>query len=349
MVKNICNSLDSSRFEITLVYNTRYPTEPQDFEASFNKNIRKIYLPEMVRSINLKKDIIAFRKLYRLFREEKPDVVHGHSSKAGFLTRIAGMLAGISKIFYSSHGYSFRMTDVSVISKGVFFLAEAIVSPIGYIVVNAPNELNIAGKLAWRSDRVLPYYNGIEISDFIPQYPQTTQELNVVSCGRVTAAKNPSAFVRLCARIANIYPEVKFTWIGDGSEKQMRQLRQTIEQLDIKNIRITGWLEASSVRQELANADLVIHYSDWDVLPTAVSEAMALGKPVVGSTAVDQIQHRENGFVAQTEDQLFEYTSQLLDSPELKKRMGKKARETIEEQYTLDRLIAQLENAYSRT
>ena len=125
MVKNICNSLDSSRFEITLVYNTRYPTEPQDFEATFNKNIRTIYLSEMVRSINLKKDVIAFCKLYRLFREKKPDVVHGHSSKAGFLTRIAGRLAGISKIFYSSHGYSFRMTDVSVISRGIFFLAEA--------------------------------------------------------------------------------------------------------------------------------------------------------------------------------------------------------------------------------
>jgi len=262
MVKNICNSLDSSRFEITVVYNTRYPTEPQDFEAVFNKNIRTIFLPEMVRSINPKRDIIAFCKLYRLFREEKPDVIHGHSSKAGFLTRIAGMLAGIPKIFYSSHGYSFRMTDMSVISRGVFLLAEAIVSPIGYIVVNAPIELDIAGKLAWQGDRVLPYYNGIEISDFIPQYPQATQELNVVSCGRITAAKNPLAFVRLCARIANIYPKAKFTWIGDGSDKQMKQLWRTVEQLDIKNIRITGWLEASHVRQELGNADLVIHYSN---------------------------------------------------------------------------------------
>ena len=115
------------------------------------------------------------------------------------------------------------MSDISVILRCIYFLLEAMVSPIGYIVVNAPNELKIARRLAWRNSRVLPYYNGIEISDLIPRYTRNTQKMNIVSCGRITAAKIPLAFALLCAKIEKKYPDVSFTWIGDGSNKEVEK------------------------------------------------------------------------------------------------------------------------------
>lgn len=345
MVANICNKLDSSKFDITVLYATRTPFTPQEFESLFNENIHKINIPEMVRSLNPKKDLYALLKLYKLFKKEKPDIVHGHSSKGGFLARFAALFAGVPRIFYSSHGYSFRMTDVSIVMRIVYFILEAIASPIGYIVVNAPNELKIATRLSWRR-RVLPYYNGIDIAGYIPKYPEYTHSPIIAACGRITAAKNPSAFVRLCSKIEKQYPNATFFWIGDGNIEESEKFQRLVNQLEVKNLIITGWLEPSHMREEMSKTDIFIHYSSWDVLPTVIFEAMALGKPVVGSKTVDQIIHGENGFIAKTEEELFTYTSRLLDSWELRNKMGKKARNTIEKNYSLDKLIKKLEKAY---
>lgn len=345
MVANICNRLDHAKFDISLIFATRPPFTPQEFESIFNKNIRKIYIPDMVRPPEPKKDFSAFWKLYKLFKKEMPDIVHGHSSKGGFLARFAALFAGIPQIFYSSYGYSFRMTDVSLITRIFYLLLEAVASPIGYIVATAPNEVNIAKKLA-RRGRVLPYYNGIDISGITPKYPEKTQSPTVVACGRITPAKNPSAFVRLCFNLENKFPEASFIWIGGCSKKETERIQNHITQLKVKNLKITGWLERTDMLQIMGQADVFIHYSTWDALPTVVSEAMAFGKPVIGSKTVDQIIHGENGYIAKTEEELFDFTCKILDSWELRNKMGKKARETVEEKYTLDRLIKQLERVY---
>lgn len=344
MVANICNGLDPLKFDVTLVYATRPASTPQEFESAFNENIHKIYIPDMVRSPNPRKDFSALWRLYKLFRKEKPDIVHGHSSKGGFLARFAALFAGVPRVFYSSHGYSFRMTDVSISSRIMYLLIEAIASPIGYIIVNAPNELSVAKKLAW--GKVLSYHNGIDISGFTPKYPEDTQSPNIVACGRITPAKNPPTFVRLCSKLEKKYPEAIFTWIGGGGKEETEEMQKIIKQSGIKNITVTGWLKTEDVQQKLAQADILVHYSKWDVLPTVVSEAMALGKPVIGSKTVDQIIHGENGYIAKTEEELFDFTCKILDSWELRNQMGKKARKTIEEKYTLSRLIKQLESAY---
>lgn len=342
---DICNRLDPSKFDITVVYAVRQSSSPQEFESIFNGNVRKIYLPEMVRSPNPRKDLIAFIRLFNLFRKYKPDIVHGHSSKGGFLARFAALFAGIPKIFYTAYGYSFRMTDITLISKAIYYFLEAIASPIGFVVVNSPNELDAASRLA-RRGRVLPYYGGFDISGYTPAYPGHTNAPTIAACGRITPARIPSAFARLCSRIEKQYSEVTFVWIGSGNVKDVEAFQKYVGQLGITRLRITGWQGPSGVIQELGRADVFIHYSSWDALPRAVFEAMALGKPVVGSTAVDQIIHSKNGFVAKSEDELFDYTCQLLNSWELRNKMGREARRTVEENYSLGRLIRQLEAAY---
>jgi glycosyltransferase involved in cell wall biosynthesis len=105
-------------------------------------------------------------------------------------------------------------------------------------------------------------------------------------------------------------------------------------------------LSQEETYRELSKADVVVHYSNWDVLPTVVLEAMALGKPVVGSLAADQITPGVSGFIARNEDELMDYTHKLLKSKELRVSLGKQARKVVEEKYSLSRLITQLEAGY---
>ncbi len=77
------------------------------------RNILKIartdftIVPELVRPVHPLKDFIALRKLEKILREQKPDLVHTHSGKAGILGRLAAKRAGVPVIIHHIHGPSF--------------------------------------------------------------------------------------------------------------------------------------------------------------------------------------------------------------------------------------------------
>jgi len=69
----------------------------------------KRFVKELQREINLKKDWIAFKKIYQIIKEERPDIIHTHTSKAGLLGRGAGIVFKLShladiKLYHTFHG-----------------------------------------------------------------------------------------------------------------------------------------------------------------------------------------------------------------------------------------------------
>src|SRR5438105_1112487 len=77
-------------------------------EATQIPGVRVLWIPSLVREVRPVKDIAAFVNLWQLFRRERPQVVHTHSSKAGILARWAAKLAGVPVIFHTVHGFSFN-------------------------------------------------------------------------------------------------------------------------------------------------------------------------------------------------------------------------------------------------
>src|SRR5262245_40545048 len=72
------------------------------------ENLDRVWLPSMVREVRPVQDIKALFSLVRLFRREKPQIVHTHSSKAGILGRWAARIAGVPVIFHTVHGFGFN-------------------------------------------------------------------------------------------------------------------------------------------------------------------------------------------------------------------------------------------------
>ena len=64
-------------------------------------------VPELVRPVHPWKDWLALRRLEKILREQKPDIVHTHSGKAGILGRLAARRAGVPVIIHHVHGPSF--------------------------------------------------------------------------------------------------------------------------------------------------------------------------------------------------------------------------------------------------
>src|SRR3989338_2126350 len=84
--------LDKERFESVLVRGAVSPGEGDMSYYARERGVRPIYVPELRRELNPLNDLIAFIKIFRIIKAEKPDIVHTHTAKAGALGRVAGVV-----------------------------------------------------------------------------------------------------------------------------------------------------------------------------------------------------------------------------------------------------------------
>ncbi|PJB24047.1 MAG: hypothetical protein CO113_15960 [Elusimicrobia bacterium CG_4_9_14_3_um_filter_62_55] len=350
-VAALCRGLDSERFEISLVYAVRPGSTPEEYEAHAAGAAKFFHIPEMTREISPLRDLAALRRLYRLFKQEKPDIVHAHSSKAGVLARIAARAAGVKRTLYSPRGYAFLQRDRLWPMRLLYWLIEAAVTPFSEIVACSASE----GRAASR----LPLSRGVHIvCDAYLGDPKARARTEVDSdadrivcaAGRLTYARDPEQFVRLAAAVLNQRDRVRFVWVGDGERRQSVEAERDRLRLDPR-FEITGWLGGNEAIRRLSKGAILVHYSRWDGLPNAVLEAMALGLPVVASDIPgnrDAVQEGSTGYLVSDEMQLVERVLRLLDDSGLRERLGAAGRARVEREFTLPRMLEEMAALYAR-
>ena len=88
------------------------------------KNIKTLRLKRTVRAVNPLKDILAVYELIKVFKQEKPDIIHLNSSKMSILGSLAGRLYGKNvKIIYTVHGWVFN-EPLPYLIKGLYYILE---------------------------------------------------------------------------------------------------------------------------------------------------------------------------------------------------------------------------------
>ncbi len=156
--------------EIVVCYSRRKQT-PENFEKDFNKNIKFIDIKNFERSINLVKDLKAFFEVRNIIKQEKPDIIHLHSSKAGFIGRFATNGKRI-KMLYNPHGFSFLMQNTSILKRKIYWIIEKIASFRNCKIVGcSKGEYEEALKLTSNAIRI---DNGIDID----RLKEETKDLN---------------------------------------------------------------------------------------------------------------------------------------------------------------------------
>ena len=271
---DLCNDLATEN-EVVIVYSQRKET-PKEFKKDFASNIKFIEL-----DMGLKNGVRSAIKLSKVINKEKPDVVHLHSSKAGYVGRIAKLLSNYNgKLFYNPHGLSFLRLDLPKWIRKILFLAEYFLSKFGGTVVAvSDSELNEVRKFNRNS---LAINNGIKIEELEKELENLSfekkydEQLIVGTVGRIEFQKNPMLF----NEIAKEFPDVKFVWIGDGNLKQ-----ELIE----NNIEVTGWLTRKEVLNRVAEFDIYIQTSLWEGLPISVLEALYLKKPIIVNNTIGNV------------------------------------------------------------
>lgn len=326
----------SNDFEIVIAYAVRAET-PKNFKEHFNSNVKFIEVENFTRSVNLKKDIKAFFEVRKVIKEEKPDIIHLHSSKAGFIGRFAANGKKI-KMLYNPHGFSFLMQDCSKIKRFAYWMLEKIGGFRKCTVIGcSKGEYEEALRL---THNAICIDNGINVNELdkiienLPEHKTDFQNLKICTSGRIGYQKNPQTF----NKIAESFPNLQFTWIGDGELKN---------ELTSSNISITGWKTREEVLNLVNENDIFILTSLWEGLPISLLEAMYLGKVCCVSNVIgnkDVINNNENGFIIDEEN-----FKKVISKIEVNnyKRISQKAKLEIINNYNMRNTVKKYTDLYS--
>lgn len=329
----------SDEYEVVIAYSKRKQT-PENFEKYFNDNIRFIEVKNFTREIKLKKELGALKEVRKIVKEEKPNIVHLHSSKAGIIGRV-GIHDCKIKMFYNPHGFSFLKKDDSIIKRAIYWLIEkgaAIVNRKCTIIGCSNGEYEEAKKLNKNS---ICINNGINIVNLEKETKDLKEKeieydnLKICTVGRISYQKNPSLF----NAIAKKFPNIKFTWIGDGALKN---------ELNEKNLNITGWVNREEVLQILNNNDIFLLTSLWEGLPISLLEAMYMKKICIVSNVIgnrDVIKNKINGFICNDLEQ-FESVIKSIKNKDYNTNVAKEAQIDVIENYCEKNMIKRYKDIY---
>lgn len=334
----LCNSI-SDEYDVVIAYSKRNQT-PDNFKGYFSGNVKFIEVKNFTRNIGIK-DLKACMEVRRIIKEENPDIVHMHSSKAGIIGRL--VISGKNrKMFYTPHGYSFLKQDDSKLKRFMYKSIEKMVAIYRRkctIVACSKGEYKESLKLTKNSTYVNNGVNTKEIDKIIKNDNLKEIDVNnlkICTVGRIGFQKNPELF----NKIAENFPDLQFTWIGDGELK---------DELTSKNIKITGWAKREEVLRELEKNDIFILPSLWEGLPIALLEAMYLGKICIVSNVLgnrDVIDNKINGFVCNELEDYVQVINSIKCSSVNIEEIETQVKNDIIKEYSIEKMCEEYKKLY---
>ncbi|MEO6033692.1 MAG: glycosyltransferase family 4 protein [Verrucomicrobiota bacterium] len=317
-------------------------------------------VPELVRPIHPLNDWLAVRKLTRIFRETKPDIVHTHSGKAGVLGRVAARRAGVPLIFHTIHGPSFgsfqngisnfifRCAELHAARRTSHFISVADAMTRQYLDagIGQPGQYTrifsgfaLEPLLAATNDPALRQKLGIAPGDFV-----------VGKIARLFKLKGHDDLFEIAPALVQRCPSLKFLLIGDGNLRRHFELRATSLGLE-KHFVFTGLIPPAEIPRHVGIMDALVHLSRREGLPRALPQALAAAKPTVAydcDGAGEICLPNETGFLVQPGDHadLSEKILLLANDASLRVRLGRRGQEIVKEKFSVERMVEKIYELY---
>ncbi|OCH28676.1 hypothetical protein A6E12_09300 [Aliivibrio fischeri] len=144
-----------------IIFGGGYLPDEQLVNKCHLNNINILYVKNLKREICFK-DIYAFFELYKLFKNEKFDIVHSNSTKPGIVARIAARAAGVNKVIHTIHGISYHRFE-KLHKRIIYYIIEYISSLFSHDLISV-NSCYLKYYPLIKNKRVI--YNAIDYSNF---------------------------------------------------------------------------------------------------------------------------------------------------------------------------------------
>ncbi len=362
-VSYLAAGLIEKGYETTLVSGTLARGESSMAFVADGLGVRVLPLAELGREISPIRDIIAATKLARLIRQERPQILHTHTAKAGTIGRLAALLAGPARpavVVHTFHGHVLRgyfdpvrTAAFRLLEKGLARVSTALIAVSPEVRDDlvrmgvAPASKFVVIRLGIELEQRVHAQRGLR-EESRRQLGVTPDRFLVGWVGRMTGVKRVDDVLLGFARLREQGIDAVLCLIGDGPDREGMELRAH-ELGVIRHCLFLGYQE--EVAPYYAAFDAVMLPSANEGTPVSVIESLAAGCPVVATRVggvPDVVNENEDGFLVEMGDvqALGDRLADLARDPELRRRMGEAGRSRILERYAVDRLIGDVDELY---
>ncbi|HAR67472.1 MAG TPA: glycosyltransferase family 1 protein [Lentisphaeria bacterium] len=318
--------------------------------------------PSLIRAIHPAQDLRAYSRLVAYLRENRFDVVHTHSSKAGIIGRAAAWKVGIPVVAHTVHGPPFHRFEKAWKNQ-IYITAERYAAKRChriYTVADAMTQQFQDAKIGQASQYktvysgmdLEPYLNGVRDWEGRRALGIPNDSLVVGKVARLFELKGYEYLFEAIPKILAEVPNCYFLIVGDGLLRSQFE-KQVREQGITDHVKFTGLVPPSEVPKYTGMMDVLAHLSLREGLPRAVVQGLASGKPAVTfplDGAPEIVLHEQTGLLCETENSaaVAESIARLLKDDALRETYGQAGRKHAASHWDWRHMVNEIETDYQK-
>lgn len=371
-VFDLAVNLPKTRFEVVVAAGGLGILHEKLHEAG----IRSVSIDTLARDIKASQEALSFITFWRLIKNERPDIVHLHSPKAGGLGALAARLHNFyasflnllptthyplltTKIIYTAHGWPFN-EDRSAIQKYLIRLASWLTILLtDQTIVISDRELKQIRNFLFVQHKIIRIYNGIDSKIEFRERIEARkmilgdsltgpQNLWVGIIAELHKNKGLDFAIEAWSEISLKYKGIKLVIIGEGEERKNLEKKIELSRLNASVFLVGKKDNAATL---LKAFDVFLLPSVKEGLPYVILEAGAAELPVVATSVgglVEIIDDMKSGILIQSKHpkEIAKAVSYLIDKPESASKMAYNLKGKVAKVFTLKKMFKETYNLY---
>lgn len=307
------------------------------------RNISYTTVPNLIRPIHPLRDWKAYRDLRGIFAARQFDIVHTHSSKAGFVGRLAARHAGIRHVVHHVQGFAFHEFTPSLLRRVYSNLERKAGNNCDHVVFCNHEDRQMAiDQQILPAEKCSTILNGVDMAGldqaryehagnwFRKKFGFSDDQLLILALGRLDKQKQPLILPEIAARLEQLDPHSDWRIVVAGSGPLERQVWEMAKAMGVTHrMEFLGWLDDPF--PALLGGDIVLHPTLWEGLSLSLLEAHAAALPSVASNVKGnrEVVTSETGVLCRPkEPEDYAYAlARLIRSPMLRAQLGFAARQ----------------------
>ena len=331
-ITRLAEELPKNNIETFIATGLVQGSEQEDSSA---KKLNVIRIPSLGRQINPIKDHFAFKQLLAVVRDIKPDILHTHTFKAGYVGRIKtdeiNKAAGKRvKFVHTFHGHLFDDPEFSGLKSLIItsFERRFAMRTDAIVAVGAQVARELLQREIGQPKQFINIPPGVDPLKIPNSKPR--KKITIGWIARVTGVKNPLRALE----IAKLFPDAQFLIAGGGD-----MLEEVMAQAP-RNTKVLGWTDAAKL---FADSDIILSTSENEGMPIALIEAQLASKPVVATNVggvAEVVISNKTGFVTRKNtEELAKALEKLINSKALRTAQGKAAKAHATKAFSVEKMI----------
>lgn len=319
------------------------------------------FIDSLRREIFPTRDATAYRQLQQAIQKFKPEVVHTHSAKAGFLGRLAAWKLRVPLVVHSVHGAPFHPYQ-NFIARQLFIRLERWAARRCHhmiSVADAMTEMLVAARVAPR-EKFTTIYSGMDVEPFVQchQHAQAARrelqfsadDIVIGKIARLFHLKGHTYLIEAASQVIAANPRVHFLLVGDGILRPT--FEQRIAELGLSaHFRFVGLVAPERVPYYLSAMDALVHTSLREGLARTLPQALIAAKPVISydiDGAREVVLPDETGFLLPPKSipPLTAAILRLAADRQLRRRLGERGAQLFTEQFRHQHMSRRIRQLY---